>query len=216
MRGQLEREGREVKETRRKTKERERRDLCSFHSLRLIRCGIFIKIKQKTRTCIPGLSSWLVFKGKQIDPDHLQAVKKRLLGERFGLRKKCVNEKVVDEWDSKKDVDRYEDDLVNLVIIKVSIEFKKAFEVVFTDHRIENVMILAYHNSSTTFIMGWVLKLWVEIVSVVVWKQVLGLLQSLESAREQGKRKEDKGGSKRTSWDKTLTNMAWYMGRNTL
>lgn len=43
-----------------------------------------------------------------------------LLGERFGSRKKCVDEKVVDEWekaltgirslkgwDSKKDVDRY-------------------------------------------------------------------------------------------------------------
>ncbi|XP_030472656.2 disease resistance protein RPV1-like, partial [Syzygium oleosum] len=169
---------------------------------------------------IPGLSSWLVFEGKQIDPDNLQAVKKSnvliiilsrnyassrwclgelvpmmecknsrghvvlpilyevepkdvkhqlgLLGERFWSRKKCVDEKVVDEWekalteirslkgwDSKKDVDRYEGDLVNLVVIKVLIELKKAFEVVFTDHRIENVMILVYHNSSTTLWDGW-------------------------------------------------------------
>lgn len=94
-----------------------------------------------------------------------------MLGERFWSRKKCLDEKVVDEWeevcteitslDSKKDVNRFQEHLAKLVIIKVLSELQKAFELVFTEQLvginepIRCVMILVYCNSSTTLLVLW-------------------------------------------------------------
>ncbi|XP_010049695.2 disease resistance protein RPV1 isoform X1 [Eucalyptus grandis] len=94
-----------------------------------------------------------------------------MLAKRFCLREKHVDEKVEDQWeevlieirslkgwDSKKDVNRYEGELVKLVIMKVLSTLKKAFRLVFTVHvvrinsPIENVMIVVHRNSSATLI----------------------------------------------------------------
>lgn len=180
-------------------------------------------LAENERTCISGVSSWLVFEGKESESDHLQAVKKSnvlilvlsqnyassrcclgdllemmeckisrghlvlpilykvepedvelllvMLAKRFCLREEHVDEKVEDQWeevlieirslkgwDSKKDVNRYEEELVKLVIMKVLSTLKKAFRLVFTEHvvrinsPIENVMIVVHRNSSSTLI----------------------------------------------------------------